>query len=249
MLNTVKKVGPVLELFTVEQPEWRMSDIARALDMPKSSVHSLVTTLSEIGLLSTSAQGRYRLGWNLLSLSERMRDSLDFRQHALPQMEELAKDLRETVLLAALDRAEVVYVERVEGRHPMVRLAGVATGARAPAHCTAVGKVMLAHRDAAEVRMLLTRAGMKAYTKRTITDLDAFEQEMIKVRAAGHALDLQEIVPEIACAAVPITNHYGTVVAAMSVSMPAYRFPTDRAALLSAMNDAALIVSRRIADA
>lgn len=249
MLNTVKKVGPVLELFTVEQPEWRMTDIARTLDMPKSSVHSLLATLCDIGLLSVSEQGRYRLGWHLLSLAERMRDSLDFRQHALPEMETLARELRETILLAALDRAEVIYVERVEGRHPMVRLAGVSTGARAPAHCTAVGKVMLAHRDPGEVRMLLDRAGMKAYTKRTFTDPDLFEQEMVKVRRAGHAFDLQEIVPDVACAAVPITNRYGTVIAAMSVSMPAYRFPRERGPLLDAMKAAADRISSEIAAA
>jgi IclR family KDG regulon transcriptional repressor len=88
MLTTIQKIGPVLELFTVERPEWRMSDIARELGTPKSSAHSLVATLAEIGLLSVGANGSYRLGWNLLSLSERMRASLDFRQHAVPVMQE-----------------------------------------------------------------------------------------------------------------------------------------------------------------
>src|SRR3954454_7916836 len=61
MLNTVKKVGPVLDLFTAEQSEWRMTDIARALEMPKSSAHALVTTLADVGLLSVGPSGRYRL--------------------------------------------------------------------------------------------------------------------------------------------------------------------------------------------
>jgi DNA-binding IclR family transcriptional regulator len=62
MLNTVKKIGPVLELFTPERPEWRMTEIAQALARPKSSTHSLLTTLVDIGLLSVTHRGRYRLG-------------------------------------------------------------------------------------------------------------------------------------------------------------------------------------------
>src|SRR3954451_7306438 len=64
MLTTIQKIGPVLELFTVERPEWRMSGIARELGTPKSSADSLVAPLAEIGPLSVGAAGSYRLGWN-----------------------------------------------------------------------------------------------------------------------------------------------------------------------------------------
>lgn len=249
MLSTVLKIAPVLWLFTAEQPEWRSADIARALGMPKSSAHSLVKTMAEIGLLAHSDDGRYRLGWALLTLSERMRTSQNFCRYALPEMEALSRSLRETVLLAVLDRTEVMYVERVEGRHPMIRLAGAATGTRAPVHCTAVGKVLLAHREARETRDLLERAGMKAFTTRTIVDVDTFERELLDVRAKGYALDRQEVVPEVACAAVPVRNRYGTVVAAMSVSIPAYRFPPDQRAAVAALKAAADRLTRQIATA
>lgn len=248
-LNTIKKIGPVLELFTPERPEWRMTEIARALGMPKSSAHSLVTTLAEIGLLAVGPQGRYRLGWNLLSLAERMRASLNFREHALPTMQELAGTLHETVFLAALDRHEVVYVERAEGNHPMIRLAGARIGTRVPAHAPAVGKAILAQRDPAEVRALLTRAGMRAFTRNTITDIDAFEEALVAVRARGVAFDLEEIVPDVSCAAVPLTDRYGTVVAGLSVSMPSYRFPADRTALVERLKAAGATISAKIAGA
>jgi IclR family KDG regulon transcriptional repressor len=249
MLNTVKKIGPVLDLFTAERPEWRMSDIARALDMPKSSAHSLVATLAEIGLLSRGSHGRYRLGWNLLSLSERLRSSLEFREHALPHMQELSRTLKETILLAVLDRHEVVYVERAEGRHPMVRLAGVSVGARIPAHCTAVGKMLLAHRDIEEVRALMSHSGMRAMTARTITTFDELQGALVEIRTQGVAFDLQEVVADVACAAVPITDSYGSVIAAMSVSMPAYRFPAQRGAVVAPLKAAAMVISERIAAA
>lgn len=249
MLTTVLKIAPVLWLFTPERPEWRSTDIARALDMPKSSAHSLVKTMAEIGLLAHSDGGRYRLGWALLTLSERMRTSQNFSQYAASEMEALSRSLRETVLLAVLDRTEVLYVERVEGRHPMIRLAGAATGTRAPVHCTAVGKVLLAHREPRETRGLLEHTGMRAFTSRTIVDIGTFEQELMQVRAKGYAVDRQEIVPEIACAAVPVRNRYGTVVAAMSVSFPAYRFPTDPRVLVAALKAAADRLTRKIAAA
>lgn len=249
MLSTVLKVAPVLWLFTADRPEWRSVDIARALGMPKSSAHSLVKTMAEIGLLAHSEDGRYRLGWALLTLSERMRTSQTFCHHALPEMESLSRSVRETVLLAVLDRTEVTYVERVEGRHPMIRLAGAAAGTRAPAHCTAVGKVLLASREPREVRELLERAGMKAFTRRTIVDVGTLERELLDVRARGYAVDRQEIVPEVACVAVPVRNRYGTVIAAMSVSMPAYRFPADARALVAELKATADRLTDQISDA
>jgi DNA-binding IclR family transcriptional regulator len=246
-LSTIKKIGPVLDLFTAEQAQWRMTDIARALDMPKSSAHTLVTTLAEVGLLSVGPDGQYRLGWNLLSLSERMRAGIEFRQHALPHMQQLSRELNETVLLAVLDRSDVVYIERVEGTHPMVRLAGVRVGARLRAHVTAVGKVLLAHRTSTEVRALLEGAGMKPMTKRSITSIEAFEESLITVRQQGVAFDLCEVVADVACIAAPITDRYGTVIAAMSVSIPAYRFPKDRAPLIHKLKLCAARISETIA--
>jgi DNA-binding IclR family transcriptional regulator len=248
-LTTIKKIGPVLELFTQERPEWRMMEIARALEMPKSSAHSLVSTLAEVGLLSVGARGHYRLGLNLLSLSERMRSGLEFREHALPPMQSLSAELRETVLLAALDRHEVVYIERVEGMHPMVRLAGLRVGSRARTSCTAAGKVLLADRPPAEVRMLMAATGMKPMTSRSITTVEELEDVLRKVRAQGVAFDLGEAMREVACAAAPIIDGYGSAVAAVSVSMPAYRFPEDRRPLVAALKRTASLISRRIAAA
>jgi DNA-binding IclR family transcriptional regulator len=252
-LNTVKKIGPVLDLFTPEQPEWRMTDIARALNTPKSSAHALVSTLAEIGLLSVGPSGRYRLGLGLLSLSERVRASLDILQYATPPMQELARKTRETVLLATLDRHEVVYIDRVEGTHPAVRLAGVRPGSRVPTHCTAVGKVLLAFRDTTEVRKLMAASTFRKFTPRTITDMDTFEKELVRVRARGVAFDREEVVPGVACMAAPISDRYGAVIAGMSMSLPAYRMPQAGSpaaeSLVEALVEAAHTVSARVSNA
>jgi len=153
------------------------------------------------------------------------------------------------VLLAALDRHEVIYVERVEGTHPMVRLAGVRVGSRAPAHCTAVGKVLLAYRDSGEVRALVAHTGLRALTRNTITTLEALEQELITVRAKGIAYDGQEVVPDVACVAAPVMDRYGSVIAAVSTSMPAYRFERNHPRIIEPLKQTATAISARIAAA
>lgn len=252
-LNTVKKIGPVLDLFTSEQPEWRMTDIARALNTPKSTAHALVSTLAEIGLLSVGPSGRYRLGLGLLSLSERVRASLDILQHARPPMQDLARSTRETVLLATLDRHEVIYIDRVEGMHPAVRLAGVRPGSRVPAHCTAVGKALLAYRDLEEVRKLMAASTFRRFTPATITDIESLEQELVKVRRRGVAFDREEVLPGVACMAAPVMDRYGSVVAGVSLSVPAYRMPVPGSpaaeSLVDGLVGAAQAISTQVANA
>jgi DNA-binding IclR family transcriptional regulator len=228
MLNTIKKVGPVLDLFTAEQPEWRMTDIARALEMPKSSAHALVITLADVGLLSLTSSGRYRLGWNLLSLAERMRASLDLKGIATPAMRALEGDVRENVLLAVLDRREVVYVDKVEGTHPMVRLAGVRVGSRAPAHCTAVGKVLLAF-GATE---LASDAALEPLTSRTIVDRRRLDAELATIRSDRFATATDELESGLTAVASPVFDEDGTAVAALAVSGPTLRLSPRRIAEL-----------------
>ena len=84
MLRTVSKIGPVLDLFTVEHPEWGVSEAAEALGVPKSSAHALLSTLADVGLLAATSHIRYRLGWRVLALGETLRATLDLRSAAHP---------------------------------------------------------------------------------------------------------------------------------------------------------------------
>lgn len=248
MLNTIKKVEPILDLFTPEQPEWGVTQIAETLGMPKSNVHAVVSTLSAIGLLTGNARGRYRLGWKLLTLSERMRASVDVATHARPVMRRLGEATREQVLLAVLDRDRVLYIERVEGTHPTVRLAGVRIGARVPVHCTAAGKVLVADLQPRDARQLLAGQPMLACTSRTIQSVDEYEAELTKVRAQGLAYDHGEAVPDVCCVAAPVYDAYGMVIAALSVSVPGYRFERNAVGLRDALVTATESLSAQLAE-
>jgi len=111
----VENAGRVLELFTVAAPEHGVSEVARALGMPKSRAHALMSTLSEVGLLYRTAGSRYRLGLQILALSRVLVESTESQSGARVIMRELVGRFAETVHLAALHAGRVIYVDKLEG--------------------------------------------------------------------------------------------------------------------------------------
>jgi IclR family KDG regulon transcriptional repressor len=223
MLQTVQKAAEVLNLFSIQRPEWGVSELAKALSFPKSSTSALVSTMAEQGLLRRTSAGRYKLGWRVMALSQVLLSTTDFRIEARPIMDSLIGRFGETVHLATLECGQVIYVDKLQGtRAVQVSVTGV--GCRLPAHCSGVGKVILADRPWEEVLQILTNRGMPALTANTITTPEAFKAELERVAAQGYAYDMEEAVEELCCVAAPIYDHRGEVVAALSLSIPAYRF-------------------------
>ncbi|UGS33856.1 IclR family transcriptional regulator [Capillimicrobium parvum] len=245
MLLTVKKIGPVLDLFSVDRPEWGVTEVAERLGIAKSSAHALLVSLAGVGLLSCTNQSRYRLGWRFLDLGETLKASLNLRGTALPLMRALVAQHRETVQLAVLDRGRVLFVERLEGTHP-VRFAGAPIGARWPAHASATGKVLLAVRPRGEVARIASVEGLRAMTPNTVTDLDRLHGELEQVRRVGYAYDVEESVPGVSGVAAPVRLERGMTVAALSIAVPTSRFRTHERALRQAVVEAAETMSREL---
>jgi len=222
-VQTVDRAARILRLFSSERPEWGVSEVARALGMSKSSVSSVMSTLAGHGLLSRTRGRRYRLGWQVLALSETLLRTTAFKDHARRAMEHLAYQYGELLHLAAFNGSQVVYVEKVGGTRSM-RVPITATGATLPAHSSGVGKVLLAHRSWEEVSAIVERRGLPALTPNTITAPDKLRSELENVRARGYAYDIEETMPSLSCVAAPIRNNADEVVAAVSFSVPAYRF-------------------------
>jgi DNA-binding IclR family transcriptional regulator len=241
VLLTVKKIGPVLDLFSVERPEWGVTEVAERLGVAKSSAHALLVSLADVGLLSSTSQSRYRLGWRFLDLGETLKASLDLRAAALPQMRALVTAHRETVQLSVLDRGLVLFVERLEGTHP-VRFAGAPVGARWPAHACASGKVLLAVRPRGEVARIASVEGLRPMTPRTIVDLDRLHAELDGCHEL--AIDVEESVPGVSQIAAPVRLERGMTVAALSIAVPTSRFASLEPVLRHAVVDAADAISR-----
>jgi DNA-binding IclR family transcriptional regulator len=242
MPRTIKKAMQVLDLFSLERPEWGVSEAARTLQLPKSSTSELMSSLTNQRLLSRTAKGRYRLGWRLFELSQTLLDTTAFRIEARKVMEELVRTWGETVHLAVLDGVQAVYVEKLQPT-PAVKIMVSRAGARLPAHCSGVGKVLLAHCEREYTAELLEDQGLPALTSNTITDLDALADELERVRERGYAYDVEEILVGLCCVAAPIYDSKGEVISAVSFSVPAYRFHPRRDEYTAAILDAARHIS------
>lgn len=222
-MQTVYKVGQVLNLFSMERPEWGVSEVAQELGFPKSSASALMSSLADQGLLRRTGERRYRLGWRIMAMSRILLETTRFRDEARRGMEHLVSRFGETVHLAALERGQVIYVDKMQGTRA-VQVAVTAVGGKFSAHASGVGKAILAYRPWEEVVEILEREGMPALTPNTITTLEEFREELERVRKRGYAHDIEESMLELCCVAAPIRDHTGEVVASMSLSVPAYRF-------------------------
>jgi IclR family KDG regulon transcriptional repressor len=245
MLQTIEKASEVLALFDREHSEWGVREVAEALGLAKSSAHDLLTSLEQVGLLGKNDEGRYRLGWRLVMLSETLLATTELRREARPIMEELADQYRETIHLAVLDDSQVVYVDKLEGKQA-VRVELTSLGTRLYAHCSALGKVLLAHEPEENVKRIVKLEGLPRFTANTITDAGELEQALVKVRKQGYATDQEEILSDLCCIGAPIHDHTGQVIAAISMSVPAYRFQRSQVELRKAVMRTGNLISERL---
>ena len=245
MLQTVQKIGPILDLFTVERPEWGVSEVAEVIGVPRSSAHALLSSLVGTGLLQNRARGRYRIGWRVVELSDTLRCGTDVRTAAAPILQELVRVHGETCHLAVLERHKVLYVDKVVGTQ-VVTVTGARVGAAVDAHCNGVGKVLLAHRSPAEVSQHVLDKPLKRHTPATITTADGLASELSSIRKQGYAIDRGETVTEVWCAAAPVRDEMGSVVAAISMTVPAHRFAAAQPVLQYAVTSAAASISRAL---
>ncbi len=245
MLQTIEKASEVLSLFDRDHTEWGVREVAQCLGLAKSSSHDLLSSLAQVGLLVKTETGRYRLGWRLVALSETLLATSELRREARPVMEELMARYQETIHLAILDDTKVVYVDKLEGKQA-VRVELTSLGTRLYPHCSALGKVLLAYCPESEVKRIVKLSGLPRFTQNTITEEDELDQALAKIRKQGYAYDLEEILPDLCCIGAPIYNHTRQVIAAISLSIPAYRFQRSQTEFRKAIVQAAKMISERL---
>jgi len=245
MLQTIQKAGNVLALYDRDHIEWGVREVADQLKMAKSSAHDLMASLAQIGYLNKTEEGRYRLGWRLVTMSEILLATTELRKEARPDMEELADQYKETIHLAILDDSKVVYLDKLEGRQA-VRVELTSLGIRLFPHCSALGKVLLAYSPTGEVDRIIEIEGLPRFTPNTITDREELLKALEKIRKQGYAYDLEEILLDLCCVGAPIYNHTRKVIAAISMSIPAYRFERSQLEYREATIRSANKISKRL---
>ena len=205
-----------------------VTELARVMNIHKSTVSRLLSTLDARGYVTRNPQTRqYSLGMHLLELSRAKLDQLDLRSLARPYLESLVRDTGETAHLAIMDHDKVVYIDKVDTPQTLMMRSKV--GYRIAVHCTALGKAMMAEFPEDVASTLLDPASMVRFTPNTITDPDSLRQHLAVVRERGYAIDDEEHENGIRCVASAVKDHAGRVAGAISLSGPTLRVSRERA--------------------
>lgn len=201
----------------------RLGDLAETLDIHKSTVLRTLQTLERHGWVRRLGDPpQFVLGLRLIHLSNSILEDLDVRTVARPWLTRLGAMTGETVHLAIRDGSAAVYLDKVESVHPVRMYSRI--GARAPLHCTGVGKVLLAFTPAEEWPPL----DLRRYTDHTLTTLDELASAGAEIRRRGWGWDEQEHEDTVRCIAAPVFGASDDVVAAVSLSVPTSRLSTKQ---------------------
>ncbi|RBQ17345.1 IclR family transcriptional regulator [Spongiactinospora rosea] len=214
----------VIRAFGADTPELTLSEVARASGLTRAAARRFLLTLIDLGYVRSDGR-LFALSPRVLELGYAYLSGLTLPEVAQPHLERLVAEVRESASVAVLDADEVVYVARVATSRIM-RVA-INIGTRFPAHCTSMGRVLLAWLPGLTERL----AGMelRGPTSRTITSPGALAAELARVREQGWALVDQELEEGLRSIAAPIRNRAGTVVAAVNLSTHASRTSVEAA--------------------
>jgi IclR family acetate operon transcriptional repressor len=216
-VQSLDRAFELLELMAAAGGEVALSRLAAASGLPVPTIHRIVRTLVKSGYVLQLPSRRYALGPRLIGLGTSASQTVE--AWATPHLLALAESSGETANLAMLDVDMVVYVAQApSSRHTMRMFTEV--GRRVYAHCTGVGKALLAQLPDDAVRRIVTTAGMPPRTDHTITDVDRLLEELERARAQGYAVDDGEQEAGVRCVAVAVP---GNAITALSVSGPASR--------------------------
>ncbi|RSN05808.1 IclR family transcriptional regulator [Nonomuraea sp. WAC 01424] len=204
-----------------------LEEMARAVSSPKPTAHRALAALRRAGFAVQNGHGRYVLGDEFLRMAFAHHEARPDHVRVTPMLQALCDRYGETVHYAVLEGTSVVYRSKLDPPSGAVRLTSV-VGGRNPAHCTGVGKVLLAEalRDEAAVRAWVGERRLERPTERSIATVEELHAELVRVREQGYAADDQENEPGVNCVAVPAYLTSPTVPSgAISVSGLAYRTP------------------------
>jgi len=222
-VDAAAKALELLSAFSFHERRLSLSELAARTGIPRATAFRLLSTL-EAARFVGKVDGEYQLGLKCFMLGNIVASDLDLREIARPHLVALRDRTRETTQIAILDHWQVVYLERVPSLQP-VGFMRARTGAILPAHCTALGKTLLAFEPYHEVAAWAATQRFEALTPHTIKSAKRLLKELRATRERGYGLDEEERELGVRCIAAPVRNHEGRVVAAISVAGPTERLP------------------------
>lgn len=216
--RSVEKTFRILEAMASYQEPVPLGKLAELVGCPSSTTLRFLRTLIGLGYVGQDAQSqRYFLTFQLCRLSSRIRSAAPLNRIALPIMEKLMRRCGESVCLAVEQEERAVYIEVVDGPDHMVKSLQ-RIGSSSPLHCTGVGKLLLLNRSPEELNAFFQGGPLTRFTQNTLTSPEAVRSALEEVRRRGYAVDNEECEIGARCAAFPIRDFTGKIVAGLSVT-------------------------------
>jgi len=242
--TTVTKLCRVMEQFQ-ERQSFGITDLARRTELLPSDVHRILTSLRAFGYIEQDPETKkYRLGFSLLRLGLTVFRRNQLREKAHPVLVRLSQKISAATYLALLDERElkVFLIDQVEGPNEPVFIDHLGGSERL--HCTALGKTIMANLSRDIALSALEKSSLTRCTRNTITDISTLEQQFEEIRRLGYAVDREECINGVCCLASPLRDHAGSLVGAISTSMPSSQFVAwDESRLAAQLKAVALHVS------
>jgi len=244
-VQSIDRAVAILECFSGNRRELKLSEIAYMLDLNKSTVHGILNSLKYHRFIDQDEiTKKYRLGIRFIEYGELVINSMDVRDIAYPISEDICERIEETVHVAMLDGFDVVYVEKKECNKSIKTSTKI--GARIPAYITADGKIILSYLDDDKLNEYVPEK-IKKLTPNTITDRNKLLKVLHEMKNKGYATDNEEVVQGISCVAAPIIEHTGRVRFSLSITGPTFRMTKDKMKeYVNIISEAAKEISFRI---
>ncbi|MCF8208470.1 MAG: IclR family transcriptional regulator [Rhodoferax sp.] len=221
-VQVIERMFTLIDVLASREEAISLKEISDRAGLHPSTTHRILNDLATGRFVDRPQPGSYRLGMRLLELGNLVKGRLNVRDAAVGPMRELHKRIQQPVNLSMRQGDEIIYVERAYSERSGMQVVR-AIGGRAPLHLTSVGKLFLATDDAERLRAYALRTGLKGHTKNSITELDALERELAKVRQSGQSSDNEELELGVRCMAAGIYDDQNKLVAGLSISAPSSR--------------------------
>jgi IclR family transcriptional regulator, KDG regulon repressor len=226
LLSSVSNAIKILRSFKMEQPQKGVRELAAELGIGKSSVQRILATLASEGLVRKNDEtNKYQLGISVLELSSIVLGHIDLHNEALPVITKMANTFKETSHLSIMDNFQIVYLCKVESESS-IKLHSH-SGLHNYPHCTSSGKLLLAFSEPYFVDTIL-KNGLEKITSTTITDPDAFRNELKTIQKRGYSVSMGERRSTVHSVSAPVRDYSGKVIAAINLVGPNTRFSKQR---------------------
>lgn len=225
-VQSIERALDIIEAVAVEQSGLTLTEISDCVDLHKSTVHRVLSTLIKRNYISKTAEGRYKIGLKPIEVVSYYINNLELQTEARPYVSQITAELGLTAHLGVLDGDKVVYIEKVDTQSAVKLYPQI--GQRVYAYCSSLGKCLLSNYSKAQLEDILSGSNFISYTSKTLTTVDALYEEITLIRDQGFAIDDEEYEIGHRCIGAPIYDYRGEIIAAISASGDKYLLTDER---------------------